>query len=139
MTLYVDTSTIIKLLIEEPGSARAKQIWLSADDVISAKIVAVEAHAALAAARRAHRLNSAEYRKAVGELNKILAQMTMIDITDDLVEQAIPLTDRDALRGYDAIHLAAALLAGVDTLTSSDADLCAAAHRNGLHVANPTP
>ena len=138
MITYVDTSAMIKLLINETGSTAAKRIWLSADEVTSAKIVAVEAHAALGAARRGHRLTPAEYRWAVAELDILLAQTTLVDITDEVITRAISLAVHEALRGYDAIHLAAALLVGADTLTSSDTDLCAAAARNGLNVADPT-
>ena len=138
MITYVDTSAMIKLLINETGSTAAKRIWLSADEVTSAKIVAVEAHAALGAARRGHRLTPAEYRWAVAELDILLAQTTLVDITDEVITRAISLAVHEALRGYDAIHLAAALLVGADTLTSSDTDLRAAAARNGLNVADPT-
>lgn len=138
MITYVDTSAMIKLLIREAGSDKATRIWLGADEVSSAKIVAVEAHAALGAAQRGHRLTPAEYRWAVAELDLLLAQTTLVEITDEVIAQAISLAIHEALRGYDAVHLAAALVVGADTLTSADADLCAAAHRNGLHVANPT-
>jgi predicted nucleic acid-binding protein len=46
-------------------------------------------------------------------------------------------TAGEALRGYDAVHLAAALFMEARILTSADTDMCAAASRRGLHVANP--
>jgi len=60
-----------------------------------------------------------------------------VEITEDLIARASDLTEREALRGYDAIHLAAALTVHAHVLTSADADLCEAAQRRGLHVANP--
>ena len=106
--------------------------------LVSAKTVVVEAHAALGAAQRAGRLSARNFSNATSALRLIIDQITLIDITDDLIEHASSLAVSEALRGYDAIHLAAALLARVDVLTSSDSDLCAAALRNGVHVANPT-
>jgi hypothetical protein len=47
------------------------------------------------------------------------------------------LAGREALRGYGAVHLAAALAVRADVVASADGDLCEAARRNGLHVANP--
>ena len=54
-----------------------------------------------------------------------------------LVEHASDLAELHGLRGYDAVHLAAALAVGAVVLTSADADLCDAASRAGMHVANP--
>ena len=50
MITYVDTSTLIKLIVDEEGSDRAELIWQSADSVASVSLVVVEARAALAAA-----------------------------------------------------------------------------------------
>lgn len=135
---YVDTSTLIKLLIAEPGSIEARRIWSEAEKLVSAKTVVVEAHAALGAARRAGRLSARRFGDAASSLRLIIDQIALIDITDDIIRYASSLAVSEALRGYDAIHLAAALVARIDVLTSSDIDLCAAAQRNGVHVANPT-
>ena len=50
MIAYIDTSTLLKLIIEENGSERAMTIWSSADAAASVSLVVVEARAALAAA-----------------------------------------------------------------------------------------
>jgi predicted nucleic acid-binding protein len=134
---YVDTSTLLKLLIEEPGSARAAVIWDSADVVAAARVVHVEARAALAAADRARRLSPAQSRRTKVELAGLWQQFTIVDMTEGLADAAGDLAEQEGLRGYDAIHLAAALEIGADLLTSADSDLCAAAGRRGLHVANP--
>ena len=106
--------------------------------LVSAKTMVVEAHAALGAAQLAGRLSASRFANAASSLRIVIDQIALIDITDDLIEHASSLAVSEALRGYDAIHLAAALLARVDVLTSLDIDLCAAAPRNGVHVANPT-
>jgi hypothetical protein len=134
---YVDTSTLLKLLIEEPGSARAGVIWDGAEVVVAARLVHVEARAALAAAGRARRLSPAQLRRTKIEFVRLWQQVTIVEITGDLVDAAGDLAEQEGLRGYDAIHLAAALEIGADLLTSADSDLCAAAGRRGLHVANP--
>lgn len=137
MITYVDTSTLLKLLIEEPGSAQAALIWDSADVVAAARVAHVEARAALAAANRARRMSSAQMQRSKIELTGLWQQFTIVEITEGLVGAAGDLAEDEGLRGYDAIHLAAALQIGADLLTSADTDLCAAAARRGLHVANP--
>jgi len=134
---YVDTSTLLKLLIEEQGSVRAAVIWDSAAVVAAARVVHVEARAALAAAARGRRLSPVQLRRTKTELVGLWQQFTIVEITEGLVDLAGDLAEQERLRGYDAIHLAAALQIGADLLTSADSDLCAAATRRGLHVANP--
>ena len=50
---------------------------------------------------------------------------------------AADLAEDEHLRGYDAVHLAAALTVEAEILTSADTALCEAAERRGLHIANP--
>ena len=137
MITYVDTSVLIKLLVEEPGSDRAAVIWDEADTLATARLLYVEARAALAAARRAGRLRPVQHARTATEFESLWSQMAIVEITEDLVSRAAELAERERLRGYDAIHLAAALLIGADVLASADVELCAAAARHGISVANP--
>jgi len=134
---YVDTSSLLKLLIEEPGSEQVARLWDTAGALASVALVVVEARAALAAAERGARLTAAQHVEARSGLDVLLDELTIVAITDDLITQAAELADREALRGYDAVHLAAAVTIGADVLTSADAALCVAGERCGLHVANP--
>jgi predicted nucleic acid-binding protein len=134
---YVDTSSLIKLLIEEEGSDHAALIWDTADAVASAVLVTVEARAALAAAERARRLTPREHGQAKRALAQLVDDLNLVGIDDRLIDHAGHLAEQEALRGNDALHLAAALALHADVLTSTDADLCDAGRRCGLHVANP--
>ncbi len=137
MITYVDTSTLLKLVIDEDGSDRADTIWMSADTVASVSLISVEASAALAAAKRGHRLTTEQHADARAELDALLAALHVVEATEELIANAAELAETEALRGYDAVHLAAALLVRATILSSADTDLCAAAERRGLHVANP--
>ena len=137
MIAYVDTSSLLKLLIDEDGSDRAELIWNTADVIASAALIVVEARAALAAATRGGRLTAAQHRGAKGELAALVEELTIVEITEDLIVDAAEVAEREALRGYDAVHLAAALIVEADLVTSADAALCDAAERRGLAVANP--
>jgi predicted nucleic acid-binding protein len=99
--------------------------------------VIVEARAALAAAQRAKRITVQEHRLAKSELAALLDEITFVEITEDLASAAGDVAEAEELRGYDAMHLAVALAVGATVFTSADAALCEAAHRRGLHVANP--
>jgi predicted nucleic acid-binding protein len=134
---YIDTSTLIKLIVEEEGSDRAELIWQTADLVASVSLVVVESRAALAAAARGKRLSSRQLGVAQEELAEFVADLHLVEVTAELIESAAQLAESESLRGYDAVHLAAALFVEAAVLTSADSDLCAAAGRQGIHVANP--
>lgn len=137
MITYFDTSTLIKLIIDEDGSDQAELLWRTADSLASVRLVVVEARAALAAAHRVKRLSSKQFTAAKAALSGLVEDLHLVEVSEELVDDAAQLAEGEVLRGYDAVHLAAAVLVGATVLTSADAALCDAAARQGLHVANP--
>lgn len=137
MITYVDTSTVIKLIIDERGSDRAQLIWDAAETLATVRLTAAEARATVAAAARSGRLTAAQQASAVKGLGLLWSSLHIIEVTAELVEQAGDLAATHSLRGYDAVHLAAAIAAGAEILTSADRRLCSAAQAAGLHVLNP--
>jgi uncharacterized protein len=134
---YIDTSSLLKLVIEEEGSDRAALIWDAADVLASVGLIVVEARAALAAAERGGRLTGTQHQQAKHELADLIDNLHVIGVTDDVIAAAADLAEGEGLRGYDAVHLAGAILVEASLLTSADEALCEAAGRRGLHVANP--
>lgn len=137
MITYVDTSAILKLLIDEDGSERAELIWDSADTVASVALIVVEGRAALAAARRGDRLSATQHRRARDEFTSLIDELAIVEVSEALLASAADLAEEESLRGYDAVHLAAALAVQATVVSSADTDVCSAAARHGLHVANP--
>ena len=137
MIIYVDTSTLITLIVDEEGSDRADLIWQSADSVASVSLVVVEARAALAAAARGKRLSVGQLQVAKTELAAFVDDLHLVEVNEELIESAAELAEAESLSGYDAVHLAAALFVGAAVLTSADRVLCEAAERQGLHIADP--
>lgn len=136
MIAYFDTSAIIPLLIREPGSGRASRLWDDAGRVVSVRLAYAEARAALAMAARADRITRQGLRGAVAGLERLYRQIDLVEVTDTVVRRAGALAEAHALRGYDAVHLAAASSIGVDelVLVAADRELCAAAAAVGLAV-----
>ncbi len=137
MITYVDTSTLLKLVVEEDGSEGAGLMWDAAESLTSAALLVVEGRAALAAAHRSGRITRAQLKRAKVDLAGLIEEMSLVAITEDLVELAADLAEDEQLRGCDAVHLAAALTVEAEILTSADTALCDAAERRGLHIANP--
>ncbi len=137
MITYVDTSSLLKLLVDEDGSERAELIWDTADALASVALIVVEGRSALVAAQRSGRLGATQHRRARDEFANLVDELTIVEVTEALLAQAADLAEEESLRGYDAVHLAAALTVEATVLCSADTDLCSAAGRRGLHLANP--
>ena len=137
MIAYYDTSAIVPLLIgDEPGSEVALATWLGAEAVVSARLLFAEAGAALARAARLDRLTTRALDDALVELEGVWSQLDVVEIDDALVHTAATLARTYSLRGYDAVHCAAALrVAGPDTVAlAGDGDLLSAWRDEGLQV-----
>jgi uncharacterized protein len=136
LTLYFDTSALIKLVISEQGSALMRQLWLGADRGASSVLAYAEGRAALASARRSDRLTQSIYAEAVRSFDRSYEEVVAIGVDEQLTRAAGALASEFALRGYDAVHLATALsIAEHDVaLVSWDRDLCDAAVAAGLTV-----
>ena len=115
MITYVDTSTLIKLLIVEVGTPEAAAIWDEPDTLVTAAV----------------------FRGAVAGLEVLWSQLSVVEVDEDLMRLAGDLATTHGLRGYDAVHLAAAHLVGAEVFSSADRRLCGAASTSGFHVANP--
>jgi len=119
--------TIDRLIREgqgHPGSEAAADAWNEASRIAGNRLLFAEARAALAQARRTG-------------LDDRYAQLGLVEIDDVLVRQAGELADSHGLRGYDAVHLAAArrILDADLVLVAGDRTLLAAAESLGLAVA----
>jgi predicted nucleic acid-binding protein len=134
--LYVDSSALVKLYVEESGSIAVAAAVEEAAAVATARITYAEARAAFARHARAGGLTPAELRRVVRHLDEEWGQYSLVEVTDAVVRRAGTLAERHKLRGYDAVQLAAALdlrLPGTDVWFSSfDARLNQAARRERL-------
>ena len=109
MTLYLDTSAIVKLYLEEPGSDVVRRGLAESEVVATCRIAYAESAAAFATAARMGRVSEAAHEAAMVDLCSDWASFSVIDIVQPVVELAAHLAVRYALRGYDAVHLASAL------------------------------
>jgi uncharacterized protein len=135
---YVDTSVLLKLLLDdEAGAEAAERLWLESEFVVCAEIGYAEARAALASARRNARLDGRALSIAKGEFETLWAQVDVVPVTTEVVLAAGDLAEVEGLRGYDAVHLAAAIAANVAVFATADDGLLAAARRRRFDVANP--
>jgi predicted nucleic acid-binding protein len=109
MIVYLDTSSLVKLYVEENGSADVAVLIKSSDVVATSLIAYAEARAAFARKFREEAFTSKEYNRLLTSFNKDWDSYLVVKVTKDLVRMAGDLAERYALRGYDAIHLASSM------------------------------
>ena len=110
MILYTDTSSLLKLYLEEPFSEQVRQRVGESSGVVTSIVSYVEVHAGLARGERGLRLTQAQYRDSVSAFDRDWkGSLAHVDLSDELVQAAAKLAQRFYLRGLDAIHLASAV------------------------------
>jgi len=119
---YADTSAVVPLLVSEPSSALCRRFWDDADVIVTSRVLYVEAAAALAQARRMGRLTTQEHREALTILDDLRAQIDVVEIDEPLVQRAATLAADLGLRGYDAVHCAAAEQLNDDNVVAASGD-----------------
>lgn len=131
MIAYFDTSAIVKLLIAEDGSETAARAWRASDARICAAVGLTEAVAAIARAQRLHRIDTDVASDLFGQLEQLWTGVSTLIIDDELAIKGAMMAVDHALRGYDAVHLAAAGTTAA-TFVGADTALLAAAAAIGL-------
>jgi uncharacterized protein len=109
LILYLDTSALVKLYVDEPGRAAVVRELQGAAAVATVRVAYAEARAAFARKRRESGLDPRSLRHAVEHLDEDWAAYNVVDVTEPLIRRAGILAERHRLRGYDALHLAAAI------------------------------
>jgi predicted nucleic acid-binding protein len=125
LNVYFETSALVKLLLEEPGAEDARDLWDEADLVSVALIAYPEARSAFASAQRARRISIAELEGAKRKLDRLWTQTQVIDLDEAVAMSAGDIAESFELQGYDAVHLATALMLqdGSLVVATWDADL----------------
>lgn len=129
MAFYLDTSALVKLVVEEADSYALRK-WLIETEryVVASDLVRTEL---MRAVRRAA-------PDLVVQARSVLDAITLVAMTTAVCEEAGRL-DPTTLRSLDALHIATALDLGddLDAMVTYDERLGSAANSNGIAVIAP--
>ncbi len=146
---FCDSSAIVKRYVNETGSNFVDNLadLKSGNVILLARITRVEVAAAIARRLKNVSLMAADAQNALTAFQHDLTNNYFtVEMTPVLLSVAMSLATNHALRGYDAVQLAAALEANEEriangllplTLVSADTDLNTAAQAEGLNIENP--
>ena len=106
MTLYLDTSSLVKLYVAEPDTEAVRRLVDDAEIVATSQIAYPETRAALARRRREGALSAGAFATAKRTFEADWARYFAVEVTAALCREAGELAERLRLRGYDSVHLA---------------------------------
>src|SRR5262249_42104454 len=140
---------IVKRHVAEIGTPRIMAITDPhvGNQIYVSRIAGAEVVSALARRTRGSGIQPADAARGISDFHfDFTNQYQVIEVTKPLIEHAMLLAEKHALRGYDAVQLASVALFNAEQvsagrpaciLVSSDSELNAAAVLEGLKVENP--
>ena len=134
MTVYVDTSVVLRILLREPNPVG---IWGQWNKAYSSALWRVEALRTVDRVRLAHEISDTEVAELVRDIQIIHETSAIHPVTNQIFKRASE-TFPTVVGTLDAIHLATALsireIQHVDFLLTHDSQLAIAARSLGFEV-----
>lgn len=139
MIVYADTSALVKLFVREKWAEETREMLSGAQVMGTGVLTRAELVAALARGVRRGYLVAKEAEEAVRRLGEVWDSWVRVNVDEGVVRRAGELAWGHGLRGYDAVHLAAALVwqEGMGypvVLATFDKELWLAAKGEGLEA-----
>jgi len=135
--VYLDASALVKRYVAETGSAEVEALLGKARAAGTAVLSRAEVAAALAKATRVALVTREAALKALEAFNSDWEHLIRLQFSEPLAARAASLAWEHGLRGYDAVHLATALvwretLGETITVATYDRELWRGAQASGL-------
>ena len=139
MSVFADSSAIVKLYSDEPGHETVRAL----EAMVVSAIARVEVPAAIWRKSRMGGLSANDARTLVrafeADLTEPAGRLVALAMTEPVLEHAAGLTAIHGLRAYDAVQLATARAAraiepGCTTFAVFDRELADAAAREGFSI-----
>jgi predicted nucleic acid-binding protein len=110
MILYADASALAKRYLVELGSAEFEALFRDAHAIATSLISRAEVSAAMAKAVRTDALERSAAERILRVFRQHWGDLLGLQVTESLVAEADSLAWEHGLRGYDAVHMASAML-----------------------------
>ena len=131
MTLYADSSALLKRYVDEPDSDRAVELLMSDPAAVTGRHTVVEVRRNLA-----RLLDATGASAARAAFVADLASLSIVELDGATCERAATIAEQTGVRTLDALHLGAALRLGTAlTFLTFDVRQAQAARTLGFTVA----
>ena len=120
MKILFDTSALLKRYLPEGGREAVLALVSSATQAVAAPHCKVELYSALNRVRRETQASETSYRDTCAEVERNFSDMEVLPLSASVERNALRALEASAMRGMDALHVGAALAAGVDLFVTAD-------------------
>ena len=110
MILYLDTSALLKKYFKEAGSNEIITNWRAAEGIVTSTVAYAEALACIHRKKREIGSDNGMIDKILDLFKRDWNSFIRVEVTDELNEWIDKMVSSYPLRGFDAIHLASALI-----------------------------
>jgi predicted nucleic acid-binding protein len=143
--LFIDSSALVKRYRSEAGSRRVADLLHAAERLVVSRLTKVEVCSALVRRVDGSNVPAAILAAALAAFEDDLRlSFDIVELDEPIMDKAVILAQKHALRAADSIQLACALLSRPEPragskfyLVSADDELNTAALAEGLSVENP--
>lgn len=150
--LYLDSSALVKVYVNEPGSERLGVRMEQGDRIFTSELTFAEIHSTFARKRRNNEINSRKFHVLLRNfLNDWAFKFVRLEVNANTMTAIPALVKEYPLKGADAVHLSSAIwlrdaagdgssLGGGDSVIefgAADKRLIGVAARCGLGVFDP--
>ena len=144
MILYLDTSALVKRYFQEPYSDDVISRWKSATQIVTSFVAYAETMASMYRKKREADLADALIRKIADSFHRDWEGFIRVEVNGELNGYIDRVVEGYPLRGFDAIHLASAMviherLPEDFVFACFDDRLASAAQSEGLETFPPAP
>jgi predicted nucleic acid-binding protein len=108
--LYLDTSALVKRYFKEPYSDQVIAKWQEATEIVTSSVAYAETLAAIYRKKRESALKDNLVKEIADALRADWNSFIRIQVNDELNEYIDKAINGHPLRGFDAIHLASAMI-----------------------------
>lgn len=110
MILYLDTSALLKRYFKEPYSNELLAKWKEATQIITSSVAYAETMASFYRKKREVDLSSKVFNELVNSFHLDWEAFIRVEVNEGINETVHKVVVRHPLRGFDAIHLASAII-----------------------------
>lgn len=143
MTVYAETSAVLRWLFAEEGGEALRLRLAEAEKVTASRLTLIETRRVVRRAERAGRMTAADSADVLAVFAQAASTWAVLEITEEIARRAEDGFPAEPVRTLDAIHLASALFLRQSfpdlVILSADERVSANAALLGFHpVAQPT-
>ena len=109
MTVYAETSAVLRWLFAEKGGEALRGTLAAADKVASSRLTLIETRRVVRRAEREGRYTAAQSADILAVFAQAVSTWAILEITEEIARRAEDTFPRESVRTLDAIHLASAL------------------------------